>query len=509
MPAASRAADRLQSPQRAQARCRASPHGPSPFAPAARRPSGQSAGNPHREGAPVARGNRAPRPRRRRAPDRRRTRRDQPRRHERLEAAGTGRTVLGHRRAAVARAGEGIRARVASAVRAGAGGGEGGADPRERTCDRVQAPARQRGGQAHRAGRPTAHGGPRASLPPVHGARSGQQLPVLRPRAGSHVARRARDLRVRPRSQHPPHSGRAGPAGGHTRAAHDPVAAAGARQSLRLPAGPAPRRAALRAGVRPLGEAHRRRPGAPDGQGRRDRARRARFPAVFGEQGRLDRGQQAVPAHVRPGIPDPGADPCAGSRRRNARGRRPRRRGAPPVPLAAEAAAAAVGHSAGAPVQPPAVARARRHVLGARGRLAVQPRRARGRVAAAQWPAADGQLPGDQSHAGRIRAAPDRLRADGAAHRRSRRAAHRGTQQPAGRARALVSQHVQGQRPRVRLRIAVRQSGSRGGRRRGRAARVAASGRRAAGRHTGRPRRRARRRCWCRPVRSSWNRRSR
>ena len=101
--------------------------------------------------------------------------------------------------------------------------------------------------------------------------------------------------------------------------AHDPVAAARARQSVRLPARPAADRAALRAGVRALGQAHRRRARAPHGQGGGDRAGRPRLPAVLGQQGRLDRGQQAVPADLRPRLPDPGAAARARGRRRRAR----------------------------------------------------------------------------------------------------------------------------------------------------------------------------------------------
>ncbi len=199
----------------------------------------------------------------------------------------------------------------------------------------------------------------------MHGARARQQLHVVRAGAAAHLARRASDLRVRPRAQRPPDPDRTGPAGSHARPPDDPDAAAGARQSLRLPAGPAADRRALRAGVRALGEAHRRPARAPDGQGGGDRAGRPRLPAVFRQQGRLDRGQQAVPADVRPGLPDPGAAAVARSRRRRARRRRPRSGHAAAIPDAAEAPAAAMGDSAGAAVQPPAVARPRGDVLAA------------------------------------------------------------------------------------------------------------------------------------------------
>ena len=238
--------------------------------------------------------------------------------------------------------------------------------------------------------------------------------------AAAHLARLAPHLHVRARSQHPPDAGRVRPARGHARAPHDPVAAARAGQSVRLPARPTADRAALRAGIRALGQAHRRRAGAPDGQGGGDRAGRPRLPAVFGEQGRLDRRQQALPADVRPRVPDPGAAARARSGRRRARRHRPRSGGAPAVHRAAEAAAAAMGHSAGAAVQPAAVARPRRHVFRPDRRLAIQPRRALGHSQSAVRPAADGQLPGDQSHARRLRVAPDRSGAGGAAHRRAR-----------------------------------------------------------------------------------------
>ncbi len=58
-------------------------------------------------------------------------------------------------------------------------------------------------------------------------------------------------------------------------------------------------------------EAHAGAAGAPDGQGRRDRAGGPRLPAVLGEQGRLGRRLEAVPADVRPRVPAAGADPRA------------------------------------------------------------------------------------------------------------------------------------------------------------------------------------------------------
>ena len=85
---------------------------------------------------------------------------------------------------------------------------------------------------------------------------------------------------------------------------------------------------------------------------------------------------------------------------------------------AVAAPAAAMGDSAGAPVQPPAVARPGRDVRGPVRRLAVQPRRPRRRRARPAGAAADDRLPGDQPHAGRLRAAPDRRAPGVAAHRR-------------------------------------------------------------------------------------------
>ena len=96
---------------------------------------------------------------------------------------------------------------------------------------------------------------------------------------------------------------------------------------------------------------------------------------------------------------------------------RPRRDRAAAVREPVEAPAAAMGDSAGAAVQPAAVAGARRDLRRPLRRVAVQPRRARRRQPAADGAAADVQLPGHQPYARRIRAAADRCRAVDAAHR--------------------------------------------------------------------------------------------
>ena len=109
---------------------------------------------------------------------------------------------------------------------------------------------------------------------------------------------------------------------------------------------------------------------------------------------------------------------------------------------AAEATAAAMGHSAGAAVQSPAVARPRRHVLGPDRRLAIQPRPALGqsrihRPACRRWPIARSSI--TRPPATRcVRPIRRRRHCD----RRADRAAHRRPQWPAGRHGALVPQHV-------------------------------------------------------------------
>ena len=107
------------------------------------------------------------------------------------------------------------------------------------------------------------------------------------------------------------------------------------------------------------------------------------------------------------------------------------RRGvAPPLSDAAEAAAAAMGDSAGAPVQPAAVAGARRHVHRARRRLAVQPRparRCRGRRA--DLPPLTHCQVINHTPAGYALRQTDRIAAV-AAHRRADRAARRGRPGP-------------------------------------------------------------------------------
>ena len=89
--------------------------------------------------------------------------------------------------------------------------------------------------------------------------------------------------------------------------------------------------------------------------------------------------------------------------------------------------AAAMGDTAGAAVQPPALARPGRDVRRLERGLAIQPRRASGHLQSAARAADDDRLPGHQPHAGRLRAAPDRLGACAIARRRPDRPARRGT----------------------------------------------------------------------------------
>ena len=281
-----------------------------------------------------------------------------------------------------------------------------------------------------------------------HDARAGQQLPVVRAGAAAHLARRARDLRVRARAQPAPHA--ASPA---TTAEATPERLY--MQSLLLalanPYGFLPGqladRAALPAGARALGEADRRRAGASHGQGGGDRSGRPRLPAVLGEQGRLDRRQQAVPADVRPRVPDPGAAARARSRRRRAGGHRPTTR-----PRGCSTSCCCGGCCGNGRFRRRASsiacrrARAWSCAPGLSGVWQYSRGVHAGVAQGAGRAAADDDLPGHQSHAGRLRAAPDRSGARGAAHRRADRAARRRARRPAGRDGALVPQHAEGQR---------------------------------------------------------------
>ncbi len=106
------------------------------------------------------------------------------------------------------------------------------------------------------------------------------------------------------------------------RAALRAVAAARARESVRIPAEPAADGAQLPAGACATRQADTGAAGASDGEGRRDRAGRPRFPAVLREQGRLGRRIEAVPADVRSRVPVAGTD----SRARSGRAASARRR---------------------------------------------------------------------------------------------------------------------------------------------------------------------------------------
>ena len=130
--------------------------------------------------------------------------------------------------------------------------------------------ARARGEPARAVRRQPAPGQAPPPLPPGDGAHPHRQLHVLRADPAAHVARRAPDLRVaRERGLHQRNV--AGEPDGTT-----PERAYCGRccSRSRIPTGSCPAssdRARLRTGARALGEAHRRRAGAPDGEGRRDR----------------------------------------------------------------------------------------------------------------------------------------------------------------------------------------------------------------------------------------------
>ncbi len=149
-----------------------------------------------------------------------------------------------------------------------------------------------------------------------------------------------------------------------------------------------------------------------------------------------------------------------------AAGIRPGRRGARAVPRDAQAAVAPVGDTAGAAVQPPAFARPGRDVRGDLRDVAIQPRHARGRhVPPAGLPAMSKCQVINHTPAGyALRQAdtnPTALRIGELIALRSKDGRR------AGGDGALVPQHAEGQRPRVRLRdrhrlARGRRSGSRG-----------------------------------------------
>ena len=213
----------------------------------------------------------------------------------------------------------------------------------------------QRGGEAPVAGRRPADDRAGAPLPAMHGPHPGQQLPRVRAGAAAHLARRAPRLRLRAEPQAAPERRVRGPAGGDRRAHVRPGAAARARESLRLPPGRARAGAALPAGARPLGEAHRHGARAPDGEGG---GRSSRWATTS----RRSRRTRAARWRGRSSTCSPSTSPS--SCRSSCAATSP----AAPLPEGVrdgsgrvayialhEAPAAPVGHPAGAPVQPPAV----------------------------------------------------------------------------------------------------------------------------------------------------------
>ena len=283
--------------------------------------AGQSAGNPAGQGRAVARRGADARPGRGGPRHRRRAGGHQPRRDERLASGSssprsTGRpptrcgrcsrsSSRGRRTRCPARRSRRPRPRSTLAQRA---------------FGRLQAPARARGGQAHLARRATGCWS-RWSTAACNARRASSSTATCRTRrCRRDLARRAPHLRVRARARPAP-ARRSRPTSPRPRRS----ASTSRRCCSRSPIPTASCRASSHTVLRyvqeycALGEAHRRRAGAPDGEGRGDRSGRPRLPAVLGEQGRLDRRQQALPADLRPRVPDPGAAARARGRRRRSR----------------------------------------------------------------------------------------------------------------------------------------------------------------------------------------------
>ncbi len=342
----------------------------------------------------------------------------------------------------------------------------------------------------------------------MHDARPDQQLHVVRAGAGAHLARRARDLRVRPqRGLHQTPIASDNPEATPERTLRA-GAAAGAGQSLRLPArrssdsGHRSTCRSIRTGRRSptsrrcTGWPRRWRSSRSGTTSRRSRRTRAAtstaascflltFDLAFQIQEQLralDAGGKA-PAGI-------GTDPASVVAIHDS--------AAPP--------AAAMGDSAGAAVQSAAVARARRHVRRLARRVAIQPRHARERRQCRRPACRRCTACQVINHtpAGYALRQIDSV-ACAAAHRRPDRLARRGPQHAAGRDGALVPQHAARQRPRIRLRAAHRQSGGGGGARR-RRRRRAASAMSCCCPTTARTARRRWR--WCRQARFSSSRRS-
>jgi hypothetical protein len=172
------------------------------------------------------------------------------------------------------------------------------------------------------------------------------------PGPAAHVARRPPHLRVRARSQSAPHARGRGPAGSDARIA-SPSSRCCSRSPIPYGFLPGQLPIVLRyvqeyahwAKLTDVAPVHRMAKAVAIVP------RRPRLPAVLGEQGRLDRGQQALPADLRPRVPDPGAAARArsGGDVPPGIGKDPGAR--PRLHHAAQAAPAPVGDSARATVQ--------------------------------------------------------------------------------------------------------------------------------------------------------------
>ena len=177
-----------------------------PFAASSRGPSGQSAGNGRQGGTMAPTSSSATRP--------------AAQTHRRLRAATNQDSRWATRNASISPRNTGrrpprsgparaVRARLQPLGGEALGGGEGGADPRQRARDGVQAPSGQRGGTSGSPGR-TGHGCPRSPLPAMHGTHSRQLLPCRMPRCrrergttpASHL-RVARDRKINLGQSHP------------------------------------------------------------------------------------------------------------------------------------------------------------------------------------------------------------------------------------------------------------------------------------------------------------------
>ena len=359
-----------------------------------------------------------------------------------------------------------VRPGIASAVGRRARCRQGGADARARARGRVQASAR--------AARPTS-GSCSAGNALLVGAGASAACNARRASSSTATCRTRRCRRApgttRTRSTRSPASAASitAPVAHEqpetTPGAHlSSDAAAGARQSVRLPSRPARDGAALPAGARALGEADRRRRRCIGWQ-RRSRSSpsattfRRSLPtrAARSRAARSSCSRSTSPSRSRKqlraleaGGEVPRASPAGAAR-------------ACSTSTLLQPAAAAMGDSAGAAIQPAALARPRRDVRRAVRCLAIQPRRACGRRAPPTGlPPMTGCQVINHTPAGyalrQIDREPDRLRIGDLIALRVE-----GRTGAAGGDGALVPQHAQRQRARVRLRAPLRQSGGRSG----------------------------------------------